>query len=142
MNTVIIHRADRFGLASLSVARTHRALEAARLRLFNAASKPTGDVGRAETRSHAGARQSGAGFMLASHDLDIRGAGNLLGDEQSGHIKEVGIELYHQMLEEAVAAAKSTDDHGVLVEDQWTPQMDIGLPVLIPEAYVPDLGFD
>ena len=70
--------------------------------------------------------------MLASHDLDIRGAGNLLGDEQSGHIKEVGIELYHQMLEEAVAAAKSTDDHGVLVEDQWTPQMDIGLPVLIP----------
>ena len=74
----------------------------------------------------------GAGFMLASHDLDIRD-GNLLGDEQSGHIKEVGIELYHQMLEETVAAAKSTDDHGAVAEDKWTPQMDIGLPVLILE---------
>ena len=80
----------------------------------------------------------GAGFNLASHDLDIRGAGNLLGEEQSGHIKEVGIELYQNMLEEAVAQAKGE----VLADGQsdWAPQINVGMPVLIPERYVPDLG--
>jgi len=79
----------------------------------------------------------GAGFQLASHDLDIRGAGNLLGDEQSGHIKEVGYELYQQMLEEAVTSLKA----GVSapVADQWSPQITIGMPVMIPESYVADL---
>ena len=81
----------------------------------------------------------GAGFTLASHDLDIRGAGNLLGDEQSGHIKEVGIELYQQMLEEAVAQAKSG-----LSEDEpsesWSPQINVGASVMIPERYVKDLN--
>ena len=89
----------------------------------------------------------GAGFQLASHDLDIRGAGNLLGDEQSGHIREVGIELYQHMLEEAVAVAKtaggpnggSGDGDGGAAEE-WSPQITIGTPVLIPEAYVADLG--
>jgi transcription-repair coupling factor (superfamily II helicase) len=80
----------------------------------------------------------GAGFQLASHDLDIRGAGNLLGEEQSGHIKEVGYELYQQMLEEAVAALKA----GITepVSDRWSPQITIGTPVLIPEDYVADLS--
>ena len=79
----------------------------------------------------------GAGFQLASHDLDIRGAGNLLGEEQSGHIKEVGFELYQQMLEEAVMSLKA----GITapVADQWSPQITIGTPVLIPEDYVADL---
>ena len=79
----------------------------------------------------------GAGFQLASHDLDIRGAGNLLGEEQSGHIKEVGFELYQQMLEEAVASLKA----GITepVADRWSPQITIGTPVLIPEEYVADL---
>jgi transcription-repair coupling factor (superfamily II helicase) len=79
----------------------------------------------------------GAGFQLASHDLDIRGAGNLLGDEQSGHIKEVGFELYQQMLEEAVASLKA----GITmpVADRWSPQITIGTPVMIPEEYVADL---
>jgi transcription-repair coupling factor (superfamily II helicase) len=79
----------------------------------------------------------GAGFQLASHDLDIRGAGNLLGEEQSGHIKEVGYELYQEMLEEAVANLKT----GVTgpVADKWSPQITIGTPVLIPEDYVADL---
>ena len=79
----------------------------------------------------------GAGFQLASHDLDIRGAGNLLGDEQSGHIKEVGFELYQQMLEEAVLSMKA----GITapVADKWSPQITIGTPVLIPEDYVTDL---
>src|SRR5690606_12301629 len=81
----------------------------------------------------------GAGFMLASHDLDIRGAGNLLGEEQSGHIREVGIELYQQLLEEAVAAAKQG---GAKVEqaDDWSPQLNLGMEVLIPDTYVADLG--
>ena len=78
----------------------------------------------------------GAGFTLASHDLDIRGAGNLLGDEQSGHIREVGVELYQQMLEEAVAEARGDT---APTDEGWTPQINIGMPVLIPEAYVTDL---
>ena len=79
----------------------------------------------------------GAGFQLASHDLDIRGAGNLLGEEQSGHIKEVGFELYQQMLEEAVASLKA--GISAPVADKWSPQITIGTPVLIPEEYVADL---
>jgi len=79
----------------------------------------------------------GAGFSLASHDLDIRGAGNLLGEEQSGHIREVGLELYQQMLEEAVSEARGLDDG---VHDDWSPQIGLGIPVLIPESYVADLG--
>ena len=74
---------------------------------------------------------------MASHDLDIRGAGNLLGEEQSGHIKEVGYELYQQMLEEAVASLRA-GDHEV-AEDRWSPQIAVGTPVLIPESYVADL---
>src|SRR5205085_2312109 len=81
----------------------------------------------------------GAGFTLASHDLDIRGAGNLLGDEQSGHIREVGIELYQHMLEEAVAAAR-TEGGDQTAAEEWTPQITIGTSVLIPETYVADLG--
>ena len=80
----------------------------------------------------------GAGFQLASHDLDIRGAGNLLGDEQSGHIKEVGYELYQQMLEEAVAALKAGADEQQ--EEAWSPSITVGVPVTIPETYVDDLS--
>jgi transcription-repair coupling factor (superfamily II helicase) len=82
----------------------------------------------------------GAGFTLASHDMDIRGAGNLLGEEQSGHIREVGIELYQHLLEEAVTSARSgVSTLGEAPED-WTPQITIGMPVLIPETYVADLN--
>jgi transcription-repair coupling factor (superfamily II helicase) len=82
----------------------------------------------------------GAGFTLASHDLDIRGAGNLLGDEQSGHVREVGVELYQHMLEEAVAAARSGAAELAEAPDEWTPQITMGTPVLIPETYVQDLS--
>ena len=78
----------------------------------------------------------GAGFQLASHDLDIRGAGNLLGDEQSGHIKEVGFELYQSMLEEAILEPKSGGDER---REEFSPQISVDAPILIPEAYVPDL---
>jgi transcription-repair coupling factor (superfamily II helicase) len=82
----------------------------------------------------------GAGFTLASHDLDIRGAGNLLGEEQSGHIKEVGIELYQQLIEEAVAAARGGQAAELAEAEDWSPQIALGMPVLIPETYVADLS--
>ncbi|HJS32764.1 MAG TPA: TRCF domain-containing protein, partial [Alphaproteobacteria bacterium] len=82
----------------------------------------------------------GAGFQLASYDLDIRGAGNLLGEEQSGHIREVGIELYQHMLEEAVRAARDQGAAAAAPAEDWTPQISVGTPVLIPETYVEDLG--
>ena len=138
-NTLIVHRADMFGLAQLYQLR--------------------GRVGRSKTRAYAlftvpanktmtttadrrlkvlqSLDSLGAGFQLASHDLDIRGAGNLLGEEQSGHIKEVGFELYQQMLEEAVAQLRTGDD--TEAEETWSPQIQVGTPVLIPESYVADL---
>jgi len=82
--------------------------------------------------------QLGAGFSVASHDLDIRGAGNLLGEEQSGHVREVGIELYQDMLEEAVASLRT--GQGSEIPDAWSPQINLGTAVLIPENYVPDLN--
>jgi len=138
-NTLIVNRADRFGLAQLYQLR--------------------GRVGRAKTRAYAYLTTTdrkltdtaekrlhilqnldtlGAGFQLASHDLDIRGAGNLLGDEQSGHIKEVGFELYQSMLEEAILEAKA----GGVADDRreaFSPQITVDAPILIPEEYVPDL---
>ncbi|PZU55951.1 MAG: transcription-repair coupling factor, partial [Brevundimonas sp.] len=81
----------------------------------------------------------GAGFQLASHDLDQRGGGNLLGDEQSGHIREVGVELYQQMLEDAVAELKEKGEGGA-VDRGWSPAINVGASVLIPEDYVPDLN--
>jgi transcription-repair coupling factor (superfamily II helicase) len=82
----------------------------------------------------------GAGFQLASHDLDQRGGGNLLGEEQSGHIREVGVELYQQMLEDAVAELKAKGDSTPAPDRGWSPQINTGAAVLIPEAYVPDLN--
>jgi transcription-repair coupling factor (superfamily II helicase) len=139
-NTLIVHRADRFGLAQLYQLR--------------------GRVGRSRVRAYAylttGADQTltagadkrlrilssldnlGAGFTLASHDLDMRGGGNLLGEEQSGHIKEVGVELYQSMLEDAVQSIK---DGAAEESDKrsWSPAINVGAAVLIPEAYAPDL---
>jgi transcription-repair coupling factor (superfamily II helicase) len=82
----------------------------------------------------------GAGFNLASHDLDLRGAGNLLGEEQSGHITEVGYELYQQMLEDTIAKIKSGELQGLAnIDDDWSPQLNLGVPVMIPESYILDL---
>ena len=141
-NTLIVHRADRFGLAQLYQIR--------------------GRVGRAKTRAYAylttpadqqiteGAEKRlqvlsaldtlGAGFQLASHDLDQRGAGNLLGDEQSGHIKEIGFELYQSMLEEAILEAQATARGVKPPADAFSPQITAEVPILIPEDYVPDLN--
>jgi transcription-repair coupling factor (superfamily II helicase) len=139
-NTLIVHRADMFGLSQLYQLRGR--VGRSKTRAYALFTLPANRkiTGQAERRLKV--LQSldtlGAGFQLASHDLDIRGAGNLLGDEQSGHIKEVGFELYQQMLEEAVMMMKAggTDE----VEDRWSPQITIGMPVLIPEDYVNDLS--
>jgi transcription-repair coupling factor (superfamily II helicase) len=82
----------------------------------------------------------GAGFQLASHDLDIRGAGNLLGDEQSGHIREVGFELYQSMLEDAILAAKAGELGLARERHALSPQITVDAPIMIPEDYVPDLA--
>ena len=82
----------------------------------------------------------GAGFELASHDLDIRGAGNLLGDEQSGQIREVGFELYQSMLEDAILEAKAKSAGLEADTSGFSPQITVDAPIMIPENYVPDLS--
>jgi transcription-repair coupling factor (superfamily II helicase) len=139
-NTLIVHRADMFGLAQLYQLRGRVGRSKTRAYALFTLPPEKKITGQAERRLKV--LQSldtlGAGFQLASHDLDIRGAGNLLGEEQSGHIKEVGFELYQQMLEEAVASLKAGGVEPL--EDKWSPQITIGTPVLIPEDYVADLS--
>jgi transcription-repair coupling factor (superfamily II helicase) len=142
-NTMVIHRADMFGLAQLYQLRGR--IGRAKLRGYAYLTLPPGRLltAAAEKRLHVMQTLDtlGAGFSLASHDLDIRGAGNLLGEEQSGHIREVGIELYQQLLEEAVANARAGGaPAGEPAAEAWTPQIAIGTPVLIPERYVADLN--
>jgi transcription-repair coupling factor (superfamily II helicase) len=138
-NTLIVHRADMFGLAQLYQLRGR--VGRSKLRAYALFTLPAQQKITAQAEKRLTVLQSletlGAGFQLASHDLDIRGAGNLLGEEQSGHIKEVGFELYQSMLEEAIVNLKA----GVAepAADRWSPQITVGMPVLIPEDYVSDL---
>ena len=138
-NTLIVHRADMFGLAQLYQLRGRVGRSKIRAyALFTlAANKKLTDTAQKRLKVLQSLDTLGAGFSLASHDLDIRGAGNLLGDEQSGHIREVGFELYQDMLEEAVASLRAGDNEGD--DGQWSPQINIGTSVLIPENYVSDL---
>jgi len=141
VNTLIVHRADLFGLAQLYQLRGR--VGRGKQRGYAYLTWPAGQVLSASAQKRLEVMQTldnlGAGFTLASHDLDIRGAGNLLGEEQSGHVREVGIELYQQMLEEAVAELRAGEGRGRAPEGDWTPQISLGLPVLIPEGYVRDL---
>ncbi len=142
VNTMIVYRADMFGLAQLYQLR--------------------GRIGRSKTRGYcyftvpkqkmlkplAERRLSilqaldtlGAGFSLASHDMDIRGSGNVLGEEQSGHIKDVGIALYHHMLQEEIMRIKNGEKHEESQSLDWSPQIVTGVPIMISENYVRDLG--
>jgi len=139
-NTLIVHRADMFGLAQLYQIRGRigRSKQRAYALLTVPAGKPMTPGAERRLKVLQSLDTLGAGFTLASHDLDIRGAGNLLGEEQSGHIKEVGFELYQQMIEEALATLRAGDLE-VETEDKWSPQINIGTAVLIPETYVADL---
>jgi transcription-repair coupling factor (superfamily II helicase) len=139
-NTMIVHRADRFGLAQLYQlrGRVGRAKTRAYAYMVTPPERQMTDAAAKRLKVLGDLDTIGAGFQLASHDLDIRGAGNLLGDEQSGHIKEVGYELYQAMLEDAIMEAKAS---GIRTErrSDFSPQITVDAPILIPEEYVPDL---
>ncbi len=141
VNTIVIHRADMFGLSQLYQLRGR--VGRGKARGYAYLTLPPNQVLSKSAEKRLQVMQTldnlGAGFTLASHDLDIRGAGNLLGEEQSGHIKEVGIELYQQLIEEAVAAARGGAAEQAAAEE-WSPQIALGMPVLIPEAFVADLA--
>ena len=140
VNTIVIHRADMFGLSALYQLR--------------------GRVGRSKTRAyaylttpkrklteHASARLEimqtldnlGAGFSIASNDMDLRGFGNLLGEEQSGQIKEVGLELYQSMLNEAILSL-SQENIEKEASDDFNPTINLGIPVMIPDYYISDIS--
>jgi transcription-repair coupling factor (superfamily II helicase) len=136
-NTLIVHRADMFGLAQLYQirGRVGRSKQRAYAYFTTSPRKKMTEGAERRLKVLSSLDTLGAGFTLASHDLDIRGAGNLLGEEQSGTVKEVGVELYQHMLEEAVASLKD----GGEAEETWSPQINIGTAVLIPDTYVADL---
>ncbi len=137
-NTLVVHRADRFGLAQLYQLRGRVGRSKVRAYAYLTTTPDRSLTEGADKRLQvlANLDSLGAGFQLASHDLDIRGAGNLLGDEQSGHIKEVGFELYQSMLEDAILELKSGAGER---KEEFTPQINVEAPILIPEHYVPDL---
>ena len=139
---MVIHRADMFGLAQLYQLRGRIGRsQGARLRL----SHPAAEQGAARRRPSSACEVMqtldtlGAGFQLASHDLDIRGAGNLLGDEQSGHIREVGIELYQQHAGGGGRRARSGRGARRPTAPTGRRRSTSACPVLIPESYVADL---
>ncbi|PPQ40072.1 transcription-repair coupling factor [Rhodoblastus acidophilus] len=138
-NTLIVWRADMFGLAQLYQLRGR--VGRSKTRAYALFTTPANRTITPQAEKRLEVLQTldtlGAGFQLASHDLDLRGAGNLLGDEQSGHIKEVGYELYQQMLNETIAALKAGG--GKEEEEAWSPLITLGTPVTIPEHYVEDL---
>ena len=141
-NTMIIHRADMFGLSQLYQirGRVGRAKTRAYAYLTTRPRAPLTPAAAKRLRLLGSLDSLGAGFTLASQDLDLRGAGNLLGEEQSGHIRDVGYELYQSMLEDTIARLRSGELTGLNVaDDEWSPQINLGVAVLIPEAYVPDL---
>ncbi|HTN13861.1 MAG TPA: transcription-repair coupling factor [Sphingomonadaceae bacterium] len=141
-NTIMIHRADRFGLAQLYQLRGR--VGRSKLRAYAYLTYPQdqqlSEVAEKRLKVLGDLDGLGAGFQLASHDLDIRGAGNLLGDEQSGHIREVGFELYQSMLEDAILAAKAGDMGLERDSSGLSPQITVDAPIMIPEDYVPDLA--
>ena len=138
-NTMIVYRADRFGLAQLYQMRGR--VGRSKVRAYAYLTMPDEHIATSGALQRLKILQSldtlGAGFTLASHDLDMRGGGNPLGEEQSGHIKDLGVELYQHLLEEAVAELKNDDT----VKDQsWSPQVNVGVAILIPESYIEDLN--
>ena len=135
-NTMVVHRADMFGLAQLYQIRGRVGRSKTRAYAY-LTTKPRAkltDAAQKRLRVLGSLDSLGAGFTLASQDLDIRGAGNLLGEEQSGQMRDVGYELYQSMLEEAIAKIKAGELEGLSeADDQWAPQINLGVPVLIPD---------
>jgi transcription-repair coupling factor (superfamily II helicase) len=144
VNTIFIHRSDLFGLSQLYQLRGR--IGRGKIRGYAYLTLPPHQILSTAAQKRLEVMQAldilGAGFQIASHDMDIRGAGNLLGQEQSGHIREVGVELYQQMLKEAVEHTKRVQDETQtdVEEETWSPQINFGIPVLIPDTYVADLS--
>ena len=138
-NTLIVYRSHVFGLAQLYQLRGRIGRSKARAFAYFTVPPDRKLTDNADRRLKVlqSLDSLGAGFSLASHDLDIRGAGNLLGEEQSGEVREVGIELYQDMLEEAVASLRGKMPEK---DETWSPQINLGTAVLIPENYVSDLN--
>lgn len=144
VNTMIVHRSDMFGLAQLYQLKGR--VGRGKLRGYCYFTIPPKKQLKPIAERRLSILQAldtlGAGFSLASHDMDIRGSGNVLGEEQSGHIKEVGISLYQHMLEEEILrlrAGSQAEQQTKQIED-WAPQITTGIPIMIPEKYVRDLG--
>ena len=138
-NTLIIHRSDMFGLSQLYQirGRVGRSKVKAYAYLTYKEHKKLGKKALKRLEVLQSLDSLGAGFNLASYDLEIRGSGNLLGEEQSGQIKEVGIELYQNMLEETIDELKNTTQKSK--NNQWSPKISLPLSILIPEDYISDL---
>ena len=138
-NTMIIHKSDMFGLSQLYQLRGRVGRGKQRAYTYFTIEKNKILLKKSQQRLDVikTLDNLGAGFSLASYDMDIRGAGNLLGDEQSGQIKEVGVELYQDMLKDAVNSFKNGSKK---IEEVWSPSISLGLSVLIPENYVYDLS--
>ena len=136
-NTIVIDRADRFGLAQLYQlrGRVGRSNRRAYAYLFLPPQGTLTDDARRRIEAIQDLSELGAGYRLATHDLEIRGAGNLLGAEQSGHVAAVGYDLYMEMVEEAIAELR-----GQGVEEAVEPEIRLPLPALLPESYVPDVN--
>lgn len=141
VNTIIIHKADRFGLAQLYQlrGRVGRTKIQAYAYLTIPSETMISDSSKKRLEVMQSLDQLGAGFKLASHDMDIRGAGNVVGEEQSGHIREVGVELYQNLLQEAILQVRAEQDNAE-IQQEWVPQLNLGVSLLIPESYIADLG--
>ena len=137
VNTIIIEKPNYFGLSQLYQLRGR--VGRSSKQAFAYLILPEGQlitnnaVKRIEVISKLD--RLGAGFTIASHDLDIRGSGNLIGEEQSGHIKEIGIELYQKLIKDTISEIQNNKN----IDDDWSPQINLGFPVFIPESYIKDL---
>jgi transcription-repair coupling factor (superfamily II helicase) len=140
-NTMIIYRADKFGLSALYQLRGR--VGRSNIKAFSyllLPNKKLSKLAMARLEVMQTLDTLGAGFTVASHDMDIRGFGNLVGDEQSGHIREVGLELYQQMLKDAILALKNPAKAEEDLKEEYSPQINLGIPVILPEDYVADLN--
>jgi len=135
-NTILVDRADHFGLSQLYQirGRVGRSRERAYAYLLVPARRPMTRDAQKRLQVLQQFTELGAGFQIASHDLEIRGAGNLLGPDQSGQIASVGFDLYTQLMEEAVAQLKGEEPR-----QEFEPDVELPVPALIPEEYVPDV---
>ena len=140
-NTIVINRADKFGLAQLHQLRGRVGRSHHRAYAYMIAPPRKAMTGDAAKRLEAieSLEDLGVGFTLATHDLEIRGAGELLGEEQTGQIQEVGFTLYNELLERAVSALKSGRTPALEEPLEEGTEIDLGAPALLPDDYVPDI---